>query len=362
MADSSTRARERLWWLLLPVVVLLAGVMNYFVARPDAGASPEVPRAAVSPDDVTLRVGRTQVLALDWGDEGIALGSAPQRRSTFESVDAEGDRLLLVDHPTSHRGARVRVFAPDEALVSEDLTPPGSTLFTLVPGGYAYVIAKGASSSETLAVVAGGVETTYTIPLNVNSGAIAVLDGDFYVTTMSGASDLQNETLNVEEQLVPVVTDGLQVSDTAAKAGLRRGSRVGGDGRIYVLTESYVGFDTNEAGRFFIECVDTGAKLEVPAGSRLLGVDASGRPWVLVSGRTLPARSRTLSASPGIRDPFDEVLVCSMDGSVPGRSLIPVSPHLADAKTTLCFTGTGLMAAEADAVGVRVWRYEVGSP
>lgn len=348
-----------LWWLALPVALLLAGVATYFL-----GGSPETvddrePTVLVSTDSTDARISKT--LLFTWP---VAAEGEPSVTTVYdlEAIKHGPDgTLLVVDHPVGSPGARVRWVDERGSLIEESLAPPGSTLFTPLGSGrdFAYVIAKQTGPSERLVLNRGGLESTYTVPMELNSGGIVVVGDTVYVSVLTGTTDMEKMTAHAEDALLPVVRGGVQVSDEDAASTGRPGTLVGADGKLYQYSSDSVGVGAVETREARLKRLSDGRTLRIPDSAKFLGVDRSGRAWMALPPGALNRRSRFLVASPGANDAFSEILVSGFDGNTVARLLVPFSPKLVSVREPYVLGDDVLFAATRAGDTLGIWRYQV---
>lgn len=280
--------------------------------------------------------------------------------STIEAVIPEPDgSFLVVDHPGWHRGARVRRYSEKGAQTGRWLTPAGSTLFASDGARLAYIVSKQADESERLVLVDDTAEKTFVVPLNINSGGIVFIGSDVWIRTTSSVFDQASRKVTATEIVVPVVVDGKQVGDEAAKEAVREGwfaagaelyerSRVvEGQGDAAVITQTLVRSSN-------------GTRLEVPGRSVPLGVDADGAAFVLIEAETLDSRLSRLAAYPAAFGRTERVLVAGFDGAVRGMIVLPASPLSRQAPGRVALAPDGdLYAVRSGSDGASVVEYSV---
>jgi hypothetical protein len=352
-------------WLIIPVALLLAGVANYFLAGTGDKAPAREATVLLSAEDHHPQPSKTLLFRLGWGGGAsqIALRRGTRAQASFEALArSDGGELLIVDHPSSKPGARLRWFDSAGRITTELHLAPGATLFTPLRGGrsFAYVVAKRSSAAEQLVVRAStGTEETYTVPLGLNSGSIVPIGADLFITAQANASDIQNATAQIVDRLVPVRLSGRQVDDTTADKNARDGSFVGFDHKVYQYAQSSAGYDVNEVRQTRVKRLSDGAVLRVPDTAQVLGADSHGRLWLALLPQELDRTSRFLSAWPSAKDTDAEILVVQYDGHVAARLLVPYSDRLAETRQPYWLADEGLYAATADSRGLSIWRYEV---
>lgn len=359
-----SRSQSRLALVLLAVAAILGvGVATYFLGRPST--TDEAPDEEYVQLDLSTVSGSDapaeQVLYLPWGDgpaEASRKGS-PVRRSTIEAVFGSEGYTFVVDHPEGVFGARVRWFSAEGALVGTRLAPGGSKAFRPHPGGYNYVIAKTAGPSEVAVIVdvASSTETTFTIPLNLNTGGLDWAGDTLYASIAPSDVSFENEVMYLRHALVPVAVGGVQVDDAAADAGVVDAWGFGMDGKPYTSTMKVLGLSVT--GSEIVNLVGSGDRLvRVPRKYRLLGVTADSK----VCLSTLPPEpsfERPVQAAPAWiaeREPYDEVIVMSLDGTIVDSIVFPYSSVVAryDATLPMSLSADGLYTLRADEGGVAV--------
>lgn len=352
-----------LWWLALPVALLLAGVATYFLGGAPSTVDDREPTVLVSTEATDAKVSKT--LLFSWP---VAPGSQPTGTVAGTTVyDLETIKpgpdgtLLVVDHPGDLPGARARWVDQRGAVIEEVFTPPGSTLFT--PLGttrdLAYVIAKQTGPSEQLVINRGGLESTYTVPMQLNSGSILEIGDTIYVSVLTGTTDMENNTAHAEDALLPVVRSGLQVDDATAADSGRPGTMQGADGKLYQYSLDSAGLGAVERREGRLERLSDGQTLRIPDSAKFLGVDRLGRAWLALPPGSLDRRERFLAASPASMDAFSEVLVTGFDGKVSARLQIPLAPRLATAREPYALADGRLYAATREGDTLSIWQYEV---
>jgi hypothetical protein len=265
---------------------------------------------------------------------------------------------MLVDHPSDHVGARVREFSPEGALEDTVLTPLGSTLFTEIDGRLAYVVAKQVDSSERLVIREESRESTYVVPLSVNSGSIVSWRGDIWVTATRTGFDAAKQQVTATELVIPVVMNGRQVTDEQATAAVQEGWFTAGD-RLYTRSQLVDGY--GDTARITQTIGRDGAlsTLEIPGRSTPLGVDSDGLVYVQVVSESLGATKRKLAGTLWSTSPTDEILVGGFDGSVVGKIVVPGATPTSGGWSRFAVGSNGdLLAADSGTQGVRVVRYE----
>lgn len=360
-----SRTRNIVVWALLPVALLLVGVVNYFTGGLSAPEEPIAEQARLDFDSVEpeYTFGSVTVLELRWGDaddqaalsedgDGVPI-------STVEAVVPLADGgIMLVDHPSNHVGARVRTFSAAGELVQTALTPGGSTHFTSLGDRLVYVLAKQSDANEQLVVRRGSEETTFAVPLQLNSGSIVGLDGDIWVTATRTAFDATKQEVTATQVMVPVVVDGRQVSDEDAAESARDGWFTV-EGLVFTREQLVVGHGESAQVTQKIGMSESAKLVEIPGRSTPLGVDGNDLIYVGLQRQELEPTVRRLPATLGETAPIDEILVGRFDGSVVGRIVAPGAVPTVGGWPRFAVTPQGdLLTTVSDGAGVRIVRYE----
>lgn len=360
------QARHTTWVTVALVAVALilgVGVATFFLGA-DEGTVPEA-----ATDYVDLDLGTTagssaaveELFYLPWGS-GPADASRKGETvavSTIEAVFSSGGLVFIVDHPEGVMGARVRWFSPDGELVGTTLAPSGSTFFRPHAGGFNYVVAKSGGRSETAVIVdvRASTETTYAIPLQLNSGGLVYSDGTLYASVTPSDVDFEAEVIYSREVIVPVAIDGVSVSDATADAGALESWGFGLDGRAYSTRTQVMGLDVSSSD--VIITVTSGEdSVRVPRRYRLLGVGPDSRVYLrTMPGEAIVERPVQLSAGwTSASETFDEVLVVTLDGTIDSCITLPYSSVLVryDGTLPMSLSEDGLHTLKADEGGVTV--------
>lgn len=352
-----------LWWVALPVALLLAGVATYFLGGAPETVDDREPTVLVSTEATDARVSKAALF--DWpmvGAQATADGAAVATVQDLEAVKAgPAGTLLLVDHPGDRAGARIRWVDQRGSIIEESLAPPGSTLFTPLGSArdFAYVIAKQTGPSEQLVLNRGGVESTFTVPMQLNSGGIVSIGDTVYVSVLTGTTDMETSTSHAEDALLPVVRAGVQVSDEDAANTGRPGTLLGRDGKLYQYSVDSVGIGAVESREGRLKRLSDGDTLRIPDSAKLLGVDKQGRAWLALPPSALDRRARFLAASPSSDDRFSEVLVTGFDGKAIARLSIPRTTKLAAVREPYALADGALYAVTQAGDNLRIWQYQV---
>jgi len=360
------RTKRLLLWALLPLAVFIVGVINYLSGG--LGEQPPEQQPVTRLDYASPAMDRTYrsdtVLRLPWGDgeSSVALSTDGDGLpiSTLESVIAEPDgSFLLVDHPGRHIGARARRYAADGTLLETVMTQPASTLFTSVGGRLAYVVAKQSGPSETLVIRDGSIETTWAVPLSLNSGAILAVGDDVWVTALNSEFDAEAMIVRATDVSVPVVIDGRQATDDeAAEAATDTWSVVGE--RAYGRRRLIEGNGEKARITQTITRIADEVELEVPGRSTAVGFDDEGLVYVWTAPVEFSDRTRELPATLQSAENVDEVLVGTFGGTIVGRIIIPGSTPTVGGWLRLSVSRDGsVLAAVSGPEGVRIVRYTV---
>lgn len=335
------------------------GMLNYFLAPGEEPVDPasyaELDPATAAGSPFTLET----VLYLPWGDgpaEASRVGEPST--STIESVFSSEGYVFVVDHPQDVFGSRVRWFNRDGSLAGEHTAQGGSTGFAPFPGGFSYVLAKMGLPSERLVLhnVEASGETTYTIPLGVNSGGIVSFGGTLYARVTPIDVDLEERATYAREALVPVARDGVALDDATADAEAVELWGYGMDGLPYTLTTRVEGFDsTLDAAVVLIGSGES--RLRVPRQYRLLGVSPSSEIYL----STVPVQrpgTRPIQAAAGwlsSDEPYAEILVIRLDGSMVGTIALPSTGVTAwQGRIPLSLCGDGLYSTREVKGGIAV--------
>lgn len=352
--------------IALAAVALLLGVgVLTFLLGPIRDTEPSSGPADVELDLTTVRGSSApteDVLRLPWGagpTEASRKGD-PVTVSTIEAVFSSDGFTFVVDHPADVYGARVRWFSADGALTGSWIAPPGSTLFRPQPGGFNFVSAKSGGRSETAVIydIGTSTETTYTIPLQVNSGGLFWSGDTLYAQITPSQVDFEEQTLVSSYALVPVAIGGVQVEDAAADAAALEIWGFGADGKQYISETHVDGLDIMTSPVTAI--VGSGdRRIRVPQRYRLLGVDSASRLYL----STLPELpdpaeriAQTAAVWSSAHEPFDEVLVINLDGTIHSTIILPYSSAIAryDGTVPVSLSEDGIYSLRADEGGVTV--------
>lgn len=352
--------------LVAIALVLGAGVATFFLG----GRQQQEPQTTGEPIQLDLttvqgsQAPAVEVVRLPWGT-GPADASRkgdPVRRSTIEAVFSSEGFVFVVDHPEDVYGARVRWFSSDGQLAGARLAPGGSKNFGPYDGGYCYVIAKTVGPSETavLADIARSSETTFVIPLQLNTGGLFASGDTLYASVAPSDVDFENETISMRFALVPVAIDGVQVDDEAADTGVAELWGFGFDGEGYSSTTRVLGLDVSSSD--MITTVGSGDRsVRIPRRYRLLGATADSVVYLgtMPQEATVDRPVQAAAAWIAEREPFDEVLAVSLDGTIRANITLPYSRAAAryDGTLPVSLSEDGLYTIRADEGGVTVVRY-----
>lgn len=366
------QARHTRWVTVALVAVALilgVGVATFFLGTDD-GAAPETAAEYVDLDLGTAAGSSATMeepLYLPWGSgptdasrkgEVVAI-------STIEAVFSSGGLVFIVDHPEGVVGARVRWFSQDGVLAGTTVAPSGSTFFRPHEGGFNYVVAKSGGRSETAVIfdVGTSTETTYAVPLQLNSGGLVYSDGTLYASATPSDVDFEAEVIYSREVIVPVAIDGVPVGDATADAGALELWGFGLDGRAYSTRTQVMGLDVSSSD--VITTVTSGEdSVRVPRRYRLLGVGPDSRVYLrTMPGEAIVERPAQLSAAwTSATEPFDEVLVVTLDGTIDSCITLPYSSMLVrydgTAPMSLCEDGLYTLRADEGGVTVVVHRFQ----
>lgn len=362
MATLDGRAKSLVIALLAAAAIIGLGVVTYFTGSDEeqGGETPEY----INLDLGTVSGSSTaaqQVLFLPWGSGPVDASRAgiDVSRSTIESVFSSGGRVFVVDHPEGLIGARIRWFSPGGDLLGTHLAPSGSTLFRPHEGGLNYVVAKSGGRSERAVVVDvdASVETTYTIPLQLNSGGLVYFGDTLYASVNPSDVDHEAQVIYSRYALVPVAVGGVQVDDATADTGAVELWGFGMDGLPYTATTEVKGLEVTSSE--IVTVIGSGEqRVRVPRQYRMLGVSADSK--IYLSTMPPPAtieRPEQLSASwISEEKPHNEVLVITLDGKIDSCIVLPYSSliSLYDSTLPMALSEDGLYSLRETEGGVAV--------
>ncbi|MHB1341782.1 MAG: hypothetical protein ACYC77_06535 [Coriobacteriia bacterium] len=300
------------------------------------------------------------VLELSW-DAGKGAGVAritDTGQSTLEAVFASGDLIYIVDHPQEPTGARIRWYR-EGMLVGEHRAPVSATLFTPRSAGFMYVLAKSGGPSEGVVLVAadGSVETTFTIPLGLNSGGLLESGGVLYASGISSALDLKGERQEYSGVLVPVADRGRQMTAAAAREGSVQAWTIDTAGVRYSQVLQVEGLTTDLVEQQTISRLSDGAAVSVPPRARTLGVTPAGQMVLVVPPRPVSESSVAVAGWRSTADAWQEILVATFDGRLLDRRVVPYSAIISSARSRIWLGTDALYVAVADERGIRVLLY-----
>jgi len=358
---SAGTARRLLMRSAAVVVLLGVGFATYYLGLADQGGIVKADMVRVRTEDAPLMDALSEILlVLDKVDPGV---SDPAREcvaeGVVEAVFLVGERIFVVDHPLWHKGPRVAWYGPDGTQGGEYLAPPGSTLFGPAEPGFAYVVAKqgGPSESVTVVDIDASTESTFTIPLGVNSGGLEWIDGDLYASAQSSQLDLKTMDVEFTEVLVPVAIEGRQVTKAEADDGVLEAWAHGGDAGPFArrrVSNTGVGADVVQT----IERVEDGAVLEIPRDAQPMGIDPDGRLMFMMPSRGLDSDRRAMSGWLTSFEPVVEVFCVGLDGQVVSSFIVPAAKAPYPSATASLTSAGDLLVAVAQADDeLRVMRY-----
>jgi hypothetical protein len=355
-------------------MVLGAGVITYFmgpdtfVGRDKAGSGKKSNTIEVELNTVSGFSGKTErVLHMPWGTgaaDAVRKG-VPTKKATIETVFGSAGYTFVVDHPEGVYGARVRWFSSQGRLVGTRLEPPGSTVFRPDEDGYNFVVAKSGGKSEKAVVVdvATSTETTFAIPLQMNTGGLARSGDTLYASIAPSDVDFETERMYLRNALIPVARGGVQVDDATADSKSLDVWGFGWDGKAYTSVMEVMGLDVTSS-EVHVVIGSGGRQVRVPRRYRLLGV-APDSSIYLNTLPPLPTYKRPVqlaAAWNSSHSPFDDVLVIGLNGKIKSRIVIPYSSVLARYDDTLPMSlskdGLYTVREERGGVSVVVHRFE----
>lgn len=353
--------------LALIVGVILLGMLNYALGgfgqqEVEDAADIETPavRFESAPESAPLTM--TGDVVLPWSDErGVAVGE--DGMSSLESVFAGPDgRIYVVDHPRSHKGARVRWYE-DGRLIGTHLAPPGSLFFRTDREGFAYLISKVAFSHERIVLVDrdGSVEATYTVPRKLNAGGIVRIGDELLVRAWASAADPKGREFEASELLVPVTRNGEQISDDDTGVENIEAWLIAADGTKW---EHRMSGTIEPDGSLTDEHLAgmSGDLFRIPTTAYVMGLDGAGRLWLLYPPTS--TRGRYVGGWPAVRDDRAMLVAVDSQGEIKGAMPVPLRAGLymldVDIVRNIGFDGSHLAVAEELADGVRITAYEVG--
>lgn len=349
----SAGIKKRDWLIAAAVVfvVLAVGLLNYFFAGrggSDVGSSRLTPTRTLA-----LRSAPQELLHMPWGD-----GRGNTVDDSIEYVFHTGDRTLVVDHARGWDGSRVRWFG-GQKLEGELLTPRGSTNFSPTQDGFTYVVARGIEETHQVAAVYSIERSelvTYTIPLQVNAGAL-LWDGDMlYAQVDNSTYDPNSSKVHIESRLVPVAKGGIQATDAQAKAGAKVGNAFGPNGDLFGRTIEGFAMERSRPTQR-VEDLASGTSLQIPGSGRVVGFDESDRVYVLLSpdavADTPPAAGVT-----SVDDPYSLLLIGRLDGSDQWVLPLPLPRSLQLGRALVTLGDDRIVVTKLTPQGVDIMQYE----
>ena len=336
--------RTALVAIAVVLVLLGVGVATYLMGP---GGPPE------AEDGLTAQASLADPTALSFQPESVL---TVRLEGPLETVFTGEGGLYVVDHPQWHVGARVRWFAGDGTALGEYLAPGGSTLFGPDGAGFHYVVAKLGGPSETAVVVAGdgSAETSYTVPLGLNSGALVRFGDTLYARAQSSTFDQETQRVGFTDVLVPVAEGGFPVPESEADP--IEAYTIGVDGVAYGRIRSSEPGGGRESVRQFVTRASDGARLEVPSLAVIVGADAQGRVVFVLGPRVLAGAQAPLPGWVTPVEPFAKVYVVGMDGVTEAAAILPADTRPYPART-LALTDEGFTFARQEGDIVTLWSY-----
>lgn len=302
----------------------------------------------------------TTELELRWDDgsgDGVARVT-DTGQSTFEAVFSYDDLLYIVDHPQEPVGARIRWYR-EGVLAGEHRAPASATLFTPRDAGFMYVLAKSGGPSEAVVLVdaSGSAESTFTIPLGLNSGGLLESGGVLYASGISSTLDLKGQRQEYSGVLVPVADAGRQVTDAEAQERSVQAWTIDSEGGRYSQVLTVEGLTTDLVEEQTITRLSDASAVSVPPRAQPLGIAATGEMVLLMSPRPIEDASVAVAGWRSTTDASQEALVASFDGRLVDRRIVPYSGIISSARGRVWLGADAIYVAAADEQGIRILRY-----